>query len=66
MHKMCTECGIHFVGDNKDMIIECKGLRHRILEVLDTWDKGGQPISTIMPHYRVKISGFYQDYSMSK
>jgi len=47
MHKMCKECGIHFIGDNKDMIIECKALRHEVMEVADTWDKGGQPIADI-------------------
>ena len=47
MHKMCTECGKHFIGDNKDMIIECKALGHRCIEVADTWDNGGQPIADI-------------------
>ena len=38
MHKMCTECGKHFTGRNKDMIIECKALGHRCIEVADKWD----------------------------
>ena len=38
MHKMCTECGKHFIGPNKDMIIECKALRHKVVEVSDKWD----------------------------
>ena len=57
MHKMCAECGIHFVEDKKDMVIHCKGLRHKILEVADTWDKGGQPISTIT----MKLNEFSPD-----
>ena len=35
---MCTECGKHFIGPNKDLIIECKALGHRCIEVSDKWD----------------------------
>ncbi len=53
MHKMCTECGKHFIGPNKDMIIECKALRHKVVEVSDKWDneKTFNPVNLKMNDY---------------
>ena len=53
MHRMCSSCGKHFIGNNKDMIIECKALRHDIISVSDEWDseKTFDPISLKMNEY---------------
>ena len=53
MHRMCSSCGKHFIGNNKDMIIECKALRHTIISVADEWDseKTFDPINLKMNEY---------------
>ena len=53
MHRMCSSCGKHFIGYNKDMIIECKSLRHTIISVADDWDheKTFDPINLKMNDY---------------
>ena len=53
MHRMCSSCGKHFIGNNKDMIIECKALRHDIISVADEWDseKTFDPINLKMNDY---------------
>jgi len=50
---MCSSCGKHFIGNNKDMIIECKALRHDIISVADEWDKEKtfDPINLKMNEY---------------
>ena len=50
---MCSSCGKHFIGNNKDMIIECKALRHDIISVADDWDKEKtfDPINLKMNEY---------------
>ena len=53
MHRMCSSCGKHFIGNNKDMIIECKIARHTIISVADDWDheKTFDPINLKMNEY---------------
>lgn len=53
MHRFCTECGKHFIGDKKLEIVECKALGHRCIEVSDKWDydKPLSPINMKMNEY---------------
>ena len=53
MHKFCTECGKHFRGKDKQLIIECKALGHKCISVADDWDidKPLVPISLKMNEY---------------
>lgn len=61
MHKMCTECGKHFIGPNKDMIIECKASGHKCIEVADKWDNE----ETFDP-VNLKMSDYNEDWHNKK
>jgi len=39
VHKFCSSCGKHFVGEFKDQITACKLMRHSIMMVEDDWEK---------------------------